>query len=643
MVEGILVSVAILFIIGFAIWWQRGQAQSSDMAQSQGSADATAGTETVAEMASDQHVAEPAETPVAEETPEVHEVVAESSQDSAQEEQPEILVEENSGEMTEDEQQSSVPHTDGETETASDAELAAANDVESEIAVEADAKVEESQPTPTSSDHAEAIEDYVAEQEAQLNAANDSTRPNFELPPSDEDTQSASVADDTKMPGDDAAAAPQEAAKDERIAKLLSRPIPPRRSRTASAAKPVVAPASPVETQGSTIPPRRTAPAAVTPVANLQQINTTPAAQVPTASSDSVESTEVAAELVALQQRSSGLEEEISQLRLQLDASQQELMHLTAARDQALSIVSQNDNQLSQLQTQATDATNAREQIQRERDALLQQLESIKAEREGLQSELSEAKQSIDVAQNASSDATRELEQKHAQTVEELRSALGQREAAEASIARERDALAEQIAELQRRIDSQEENANQASTATDQSDRIADLEKSEHQAKSELSLANETIRQLNQNLSQRDARLMQLQQSQDATQSELTAVKQQLEETSPADDSSAEELAQTNEQLKAAQQELDSTRKQLATVQKQAETIQSQAKSLYLEHKKLQEELTARQNAEDSADAKLQGALSDVEARNEKIIALQTELDELKKKHNHTSITQSES
>lgn len=439
-----------------------------------------------------------------------------------------------------------------------------------------------------------------------LTAKIDADTPNFEI--SSMDQASESNMNDDNSTEKPAESSPTESVSEaeKRVEKLLSRPIPPRRNRGTSAmpramnVAPGARPGQPVQTTPAaptTRPPVAPTSASPDPHEQVSPVvaseNAAPIVMPFTGSSENRDSGDSA--------RTAELQEELGSLRLQLEASQQELMHVSAARDQALSVVSQNENQVGQLQQKLTQQVEEHETrcaelqkqlrhqneeafaknseleakrnlFQQERDSLTKLVEELKQKSATLETELADARANAAVVQEqveqsdaVSSEAVLELESKHQQTIDELRTVIGQREAAEASMARERDALAEQMADLQRKFDAQAETSQEANEQANPAQtealatRITELEKREYQISSELSLANETVRQLNQNLSQRDARFMQLQQQHDAAQRELASLK----ETAQAGPS-PDELTKLSDDLATARKDLESVRGELA-------------------------------------------------------------------------------
>ena len=418
------------------------------------------------------------------------------------------------------------------------------------------------------------------------------------LPPrkSDQPPVSDAPATDATDPVDTATASTGAAFSQPKSAEeLLSRPIPPRRSRQ--------------RTSAPTSKPR-------TPFASGFAATTPPPPQptnIPVASSAAEEDVSTS-ELTH--------QNEIAELRLQLEASQQQLSHLTSARDQALSVIKQSENRANNIKQQVSELESNLKQLHEERDAFAKQVDDLRSRSTELEAELEATQKTATEAehklseQQASAEAIEQLEAKHETTVNELRTFLGEREAAEASLARERDALIEQSRELQRKLDAVGEEAGTESSPDQPAfeearARIAELEQRGHQTASELSLANETIRQLNQNLSQRDAQIFQLRNENETAANELSGWKEKAENAlSPDEVVAKDDHAHVVAELESARSELESTRAQVEAAAHEVPVEASQAVA------KLQSE-----------NEELRAGLADAQANAEKAKALQAELE----------------
>lgn len=407
---------------------------------------------------------------------------------------------------------------------------------------------------------------------------------------------------------------------------LLSRPIPPRRSESV---------AQPVESQVD-------AP-------SIFHTDDDDSDEITVMSESDIDSVYVGKAAYA----DGSTDQELTQLRLALEASQNELGHLTASRDQALSLVSKHESQVEQLQRRIEESDSRSAAWQQERQSLTDLVGELQGVASHLQTELDAAGELAaateqKLAKSTSEETVRQIEAQHQSTVDELRAILGQREAAEASLLRERDSLSEVISELQRKIDELHTDlaaarasgdlAETASTPTDESDsfsaeseltdsatevmaRIGELEMQQQQASAELSLANETIRQLNQNLSQRDAQLMNLGHEHELTKSELAALQEaraeqpshndqaeveaeasrdralaDLEAASAELESKKRELDAANRKLESALQAIHGTKEELVAAKESESGLQATLQSLHDKHDVAREEMNAVQN-----------------------------------------------
>ena len=122
-------------------------------------------------------------------------------------------------------------------------------------------------------------------------------------------------------------------------------------------------------------------------------------------------------------------QDELEQLRLALEASHQELSHLTVARDQALSRASRQESQLASFQSQISEIEGSQAGLQSERETLAGLVGELKANTESLQSELQDTREKLTNAEQQltdnSSEAIQQIETQHQATVDELRSILG--------------------------------------------------------------------------------------------------------------------------------------------------------------------------------------------------------------------------
>lgn len=309
-------------------------------------------------------------------------------------------------------------------------------------------------------------------------------------------------------------------------------------------------------------------------------------------------------------------QDELGQLRLALEASHNELSHLTVSRDQALSCASQQESQLTALQRQIRDIEASQVELQSERETLASLVGDLKANTEVLQTELQNSQEKLSDAQqqladNSSEEAIKEIEAQHQSTVDELRSVLGQREAAEASLARERDALAEQNSQLQRRVDALHADLAVVSAVTPESNdssgspieqpnaqaavRIAELEAAYQQYSGELSLANETVRQLNQNLSQRDAQLMNLRRDHDVLATEINQLKEAEAAAEVAATENGSALTELGNERDRALSFLESMKEELDSAKREVASVEGKNESLQRELSEAKEELTTEQ------------------------------------------------
>ena len=189
---------------------------------------------------------------------------------------------------------------------------------------------------------------------------------------------------------------------------------------------------------------------------------------------------------------------ELDELRLALDASHNELSHLTSQRDQAVSRATRNEEELGRLRHQLHELSAVQEGIQKERE---------RAHR--LETELTAMRDAVNESR-AEANAVEEDQAQKSATIDELRMLLAEREAMEASLSRERDNLTAQNEDLKRRLEQSDSTEPEVDRSAVQ--QLAILQQEHQQVGADLSLANETVRQLNQNITQRDAQLASLRQ-----------------------------------------------------------------------------------------------------------------------------------
>ena len=273
---------------------------------------------------------------------------------------------------------------------------------------------------------------------------------------------------------------------------------------------------SAIPPRGSAKPlrPHPTEPSVVEPVAPQEPVAPPPPPRIADPEPDEIEVLDATAAAFANSSFASDKDNELAELRLALEASHNELSQLTAQRDQATSRSVQFEEETARLRNQIHQLELDSESLQQDR----KKVGTLEAEVERLRIELQNASESTEQIQ--------QLQAQHQSTVEELRLAIGQREASEASLARERDNLNAQNEELTRKI-ANLETAESDSPNDDAVERLAALESQHQTVTGELSLANESIRQLNQNITHRDSQLMSLRQ-------EAEELKAKLEEATSA-------------------------------------------------------------------------------------------------------------
>ncbi len=291
--------------------------------------------------------------------------------------------------------------------------------------------------------------------------------------------------------------------------------------------------ASGIPPRGSSIPPRRE-PSTSQPT--VQAAVTEPQAIVPEPDEIEVLDAPHIASFQSTGGATAAEQQELAELRLTLEASHNELTHLTTQRDQALSRAVQHEEELSQLRQQVENLSATSEALQQDRQKIAQ----LESEIETLRSQ---------AASGDNEEAIRAIEKQHQATIEELRLIIGQREAAEASLSRERDNLAAQNDDLRRKVetgDAPQVDPNE----------FASLQMQHQQSASELSLSNETIRQLNQNLNQRDAQLMTLRNEVQSLTTKLAEAEQAATESESEPDAAV--IEEIEAQHKATVNELRS-------------------------------------------------------------------------------------
>ena len=230
----------------------------------------------------------------------------------------------------------------------------------------------------------------------------------------------------------------------------------------------------------------------------------------------------------------------IDELRLALEASHNELSHLTSQRDQVATRAARQEEDIERLRAELDELHAAQELVQQQHDRTQQ-----------LETELAEAREQLDQARSSTS-AIEQDHAKHQATMEELRIILAEREAMEASLGRERDNLVAQNEDLQRRLESASDAETRAAgqaaqqVAEQAETQVAAFRQRNQQIEAELSLSNETIRQLNQNINQRDAELAQLRRQVQTLQSELETAETESSEV-VVDESVIREIQQQHE------------------------------------------------------------------------------------------------
>lgn len=402
---------------------------------------------------------------------------------------------------------------------------------------------------------------------------------------------------------------------------LLARPIPPRRNRRPAP------PTEPVEPPAKTGAVASDEPEEVVVVETSADIDSTYVAKAHYADTD---------------------DDELAQLRLAVEASQNEMHRLASARDAALSQTAKQESLIEQLGSQ-------RDSLQQDRESLSNQVLDLERDLSTLKSELQSEREVVadqqQKLQALPAETIEQIESQHQETVDELRSILGQREAAEASLLRERDSLSELTRQLQQKVDALQTdlavagiagNDAQKEAATNQPEaaevdgklagQLAELEMQHQQMSAELSLANETIRQLNQNLSQRDAQLMNLRHEHEATKSDLAILEATQSAQDNADSESDTAEPQIQADLDAAQRELRSSHEQLAASRRDLEASHDELESARTHSAAVQEQLTATESELESLkeavkrlEEDLAAATASAQTHQEALSALQQE------------------
>lgn len=404
---------------------------------------------------------------------------------------------------------------------------------------------------------------------------------------------------------------------------LLARSIPPRRPKpvvTPTTARPV----ADIPPTGSAIPQPRILDSTIPP-------------QRPVTPSDSADDAEV--------------EEELAELRLALEASYHELSHLTASRDQALAQANRHEAETQNLQQRIDGVLAEQTQLQQDRAALQNLVDDLKQGTSSLQAELDDARRHAEAAQirldqAPPAEAIEQLQTRHNAAMDELRSILGQREANEASLRRERDSLAEVNAELERRLEKlavDGESADDgpaeavvqplidASAMAESANQIAELETQVRQLNADLSLANESIRQLNQNLSMRDSQLHGLRQEKQQLERELEAEREQASSAPPANLKDTDEFKSA---LNAAMSSLESDRDRVASALEATESELAAVSSVHDETtRRLQQLEQDRQQERELAVEELQQVRNTAESERgelqERLATMQSELSDV--------------
>ena len=311
-----------------------------------------------------------------------------------------------------------------------------------------------------------------------------------------------------------------------------------------------------------------------------------------------------------------GSAEELQELRLALEASQNELAQLSDSRNEALNSVSRHEQSVNELQQLLQQRDAECESFQQANQELTSQSTRLEQELDSVRGELAAVRADLEAADPEL--AIREAEQRHEQTLTELRTLLGQHEAAEASLQRERNDLATQLDDARRDLEfartSDIEISAPSAPPTDEAQQFAALSASHDQVQSELSLANEQINQLHQNLNQRDAMVMELTHARNALTEELAATKERLAQRE-AEESAEATDAPSEVALAAHQEQLDRLREELEASQTRAEEA-SQAQLRLTES--YEDALAENQSLQDrlsSVQTELHQSLQQMEAR----------------------------
>ena len=481
------------------------------------------------------------------------------------------------------------------------------------VAIEDELLEDESVPSTDPSSHdIESIDDVV-----------DEIVNTFDLPSSEESVSSeATLSSDAEVPTDnpfrvEASKQPEpiEASDTftilhaddepkEEAASLADAGLPPRRDPRQpeiSGEDPAIENLANTSPTMSAIPPRGSAkplrpnpatPPEVEPAAPQEPIAPPPPPRVAEPEPEEIEVLDATAAAFAGSAFAHSKDDELAELRLALEASHNELSQLTSQRDQAMSRSVQYEKEMAQLRQQVQQLEALSESLQHDR----QNVGQLESEVERLRAELSSA--------SVANEQIQQLKDGHDATVEELRLAIGQREAAEASLARERDNLSAQNEELSRKIANLEERKPDVSN-DEAAQQLAALQSQHQTAAGELSLANETIRQLNQNITHRDSQLMSLRQ-------EAETLKAKLQE-STASTEAAETQKTLENQLEALQVEK----------QKAVGDLEDELRRLQDEQQKSLAEIETRHAA---AAAEAQSAVNDLKAERKELISKYDEL-----------------
>lgn len=124
-------------------------------------------------------------------------------------------------------------------------------------------------------------------------------------------------------------------------------------------------------------------------------------------------------------------DEELAELRLTLDASQTELTHLTASRDQALTIVANHDQLIEQLRQRAVDQDAENESLQQQNQSLVAQVGDIEQQSASLATELAQTRAELEAAsqqlaqhEHAANESIPQNEAQQQATIDEFRVVL---------------------------------------------------------------------------------------------------------------------------------------------------------------------------------------------------------------------------